>query len=164
MSPHPSSIYYTYPHPPPPLEPSDSTSTLTTRASRHGEIQKYHPDDLKGKGEPSYSIEKALKDHNSRSAAQHHRRVMSDGQPAYEMLPTSTSTATATDARRGGGMPRPGMQARSSSYGNAVGAGGKEVRYSEWQGERERERGERERESGGAKGLRKRIGSLRVRD
>lgn len=23
----------------------------------------YHPDDIKGKGEPSYSIEKALKDH-----------------------------------------------------------------------------------------------------
>ncbi|KAL8773253.1 MAG: hypothetical protein Q9194_004397, partial [Teloschistes cf. exilis] len=83
---------------------------------------KYHPDDLKGKGEPSYSIEKALKDHNSRSAAQHHRRVMSDGQPAYEMMPTPI----ATDARRAGGMPRPGMQARSSSYGNAVGGGGKE--------------------------------------
>ena len=26
----------------------------------------YHPDDIKGKGEPSYSIEKALKDHNLR--------------------------------------------------------------------------------------------------
>ena len=26
-------------------------------------FQKYHPDDIKGKGEPSYSIEKALKDH-----------------------------------------------------------------------------------------------------
>ena len=25
----------------------------------------YHPDDLKGKGEPSYSIEKALKDHEA---------------------------------------------------------------------------------------------------
>ena len=26
-------------------------------------MQEYHPDDLKGKGEPSYTIEKALKDH-----------------------------------------------------------------------------------------------------
>jgi hypothetical protein len=26
----------------------------------------YHPDDVKGKGEPSYSIEKALKDHKNR--------------------------------------------------------------------------------------------------
>ena len=26
-------------------------------------VQQYHPDDIKGKGEPSYSIEKALKGH-----------------------------------------------------------------------------------------------------
>jgi hypothetical protein len=26
-------------------------------------IQDYHPDDLKGKGEPSFTIDKALKDH-----------------------------------------------------------------------------------------------------
>jgi len=29
----------------------------------HMHSQKYHPDDIKGKGEPSYSIEKALKEH-----------------------------------------------------------------------------------------------------
>lgn len=61
-------------------------------------------------------------------------------------------------------MPRPGMQARSSSYGNS--GAGQELRYSDWQGEREKERERERRESSGgaAKGLRKRIGSLRVRD
>jgi hypothetical protein len=29
------------------------------------QTQDYHPDDLKGKGEPSYTIEKALKDHKT---------------------------------------------------------------------------------------------------
>lgn len=31
--------------------------------TRADSAQEYHPDDLKGKGEPSYTIEKALKDH-----------------------------------------------------------------------------------------------------
>ncbi|KAL8661602.1 MAG: hypothetical protein Q9202_005430 [Teloschistes flavicans] len=121
---------------------------------------KYLPDDLKGKGEPSYSIEKALKEHK-RGAAQH-RRVMSDGQPAYEMVPTAPSRSGTNEARPD--MPRPGMQARSSSYGNS--GAGQELRYSDWQGEREKERERERRESSGgaAKGLRKRIGSLRVRD
>ena len=37
-------------------------------------VQDYHPDDLKGKGEPSFTIERALKEHNSS-----HRRHVSDG-------------------------------------------------------------------------------------
>jgi hypothetical protein len=44
-------------------------------------IQKYLPDDYKGKGEPSFSIEKALKNHDRNA----HRRVLSDGNSAYEM-------------------------------------------------------------------------------
>ncbi|MCJ1395093.1 hypothetical protein MMC18_007974 [Xylographa bjoerkii] len=40
---------------------------------------KYLPEDLKGKGEPSYSIEKALKDHKK------HRRVVSDGNSGIEL-------------------------------------------------------------------------------
>ncbi|KAL9003929.1 MAG: hypothetical protein Q9188_003223 [Gyalolechia gomerana] len=99
---------------------------------------KYLPEDLKGKGEPSYSIEKALKE--SKQGAHEHRRVMSEGQPAYEMLPTATA--------------RPGMQARSSSYGNHRA----EQRYADWERERPRS------SSGPAKGLRKRIGSLRRKD
>ncbi|MCJ1405330.1 hypothetical protein MMC11_008557 [Xylographa trunciseda] len=40
---------------------------------------KYLPEDLKGKGEPSFSIERALKEH------QKHRRVVSDDNSAIEM-------------------------------------------------------------------------------
>ncbi|KAL8729195.1 MAG: hypothetical protein Q9181_005093 [Wetmoreana brouardii] len=107
---------------------------------------KYLPEDLKGKGEPSYSIEKALKEH--KAGVREHRRVMSDGQPAYEMAPTTRSTRRA----------RPDLQARSSSYGSEQ---QQEQRYSEWEREREEER---PRSSGGVKGLRRRMGSLRVRD
>jgi len=35
----------------------------------------YHPDDIKGKGEPSYSIEKAIKEHKHSN----HRRELSEG-------------------------------------------------------------------------------------
>jgi len=42
--------------------------------------EKYLPEDLKGKGEPSYSIEKALKEHKH-----NHRRIVSDGHSEYEM-------------------------------------------------------------------------------
>ena len=44
-------------------------------------MQKYLPEDIKGKGEPSYSLEKALKEHRISK----HRRVMSDGNEAIEM-------------------------------------------------------------------------------
>ncbi|KAL8935437.1 MAG: hypothetical protein Q9211_004704 [Gyalolechia sp. 1 TL-2023] len=98
----------------------------------------YLPEDLKGKGEPSYSIEKALKE--SKRGARDHRRVMSEGQPAYEMVPTAPA--------------RPALQARSSSYGT----NGKEQRYADWERERPRSL------SGPAKGLRRRIGSLRRKE
>jgi hypothetical protein len=38
----------------------------------------YHPDDIKGKGEPSYSIEKALKEHKISDEGDH-RKEMADG-------------------------------------------------------------------------------------
>ncbi|KAI4119112.1 MAG: hypothetical protein LQ345_000921 [Seirophora villosa] len=107
---------------------------------------KYLPEDLKGKGEPSYSIEKALKD--SKREAREHRRVMSDGPPAYEMVPTAPTSAS-------GGMRRPGMQARSSSYG----AHPEPQRYSDW--EREQRHASA---SGSGNGLRNRIGGLRRKD
>ncbi|KAI9714231.1 MAG: hypothetical protein M1812_006452 [Candelaria pacifica] len=47
---------------------------------------KYLPGDLKGKGEPSYTLEKALKEHKQHG----HRRIMSDGVSGYEMTPRST--------------------------------------------------------------------------
>ncbi|CAO1598229.1 hypothetical protein XANCAGTX0491_001999 [Xanthoria calcicola] len=108
---------------------------------------KYLPEDLKGKGEPSYSIEKALKEH--KQGARDHRRVMSEGQPAYEMVPTAN--------QRTAGRPR--LEARSSSYGNANNTPYQQQRYSDWEREREGPRS-----SGGVGGLRKRIGSLRKKD
>lgn len=42
----------------------------------------YHPEDYKGKSEPSFMIEKNLKE---RSQINSHRRIMSDGNAAYEM-------------------------------------------------------------------------------
>ncbi|KAL9013363.1 MAG: hypothetical protein Q9173_001935 [Seirophora scorigena] len=106
---------------------------------------KYLPEDLKGKGEPSYSIEKALND--SKREAREHRRVMSDGRPAYEMVPTAPTSAS--------GMRRPGMEARASSYG----AHQEPQRYSDW------EREQRHRSaSGSGNGLRNRIGGLRRKD
>ncbi|KAH9220582.1 hypothetical protein DL95DRAFT_383074 [Leptodontidium sp. 2 PMI_412] len=44
---------------------------------------KYHPEDLKGKGEPSYSIEKALKDHKEETA----RNGLPPDSRSYEMQP-----------------------------------------------------------------------------
>ncbi|KAL8682091.1 MAG: hypothetical protein Q9224_006806, partial [Gallowayella concinna] len=111
---------------------------------------KYLPEDLKGKGEPSYSIEKALKEHKHN--AKDHRRVMSEGQPAYEMVPQTPRMEQ-----------RPGLQARSSSYGNSNAKAGVEgqQRYSEWEREREMQRNG---SGSGSAGLRKRFGSLRRKD
>ncbi|KAL9610199.1 MAG: hypothetical protein Q9167_005076 [Letrouitia subvulpina] len=97
----------------------------------------YLPSDLKGKGEPSYSLERSLKDHK---AGIDHRRVASDGQPVFEMSPTTSS--------------RPSLQhnQRSSSFGTYDEG---QQRYAEWESERRRE-------SAGGKGLRKRFGSLKV--
>jgi len=67
----------------------------------------YHPDDLKGKGEPSYSIEKALKDHKR---AGDHRRVFSEG-----------------------GIEMSSRPHRSSSL--HVAGSGNEPRYSQWEGD-----------------------------
>ncbi|KAL8671660.1 MAG: hypothetical protein Q9168_003840 [Polycauliona sp. 1 TL-2023] len=121
---------------------------------------KYLPEDLKGKGEPSYSIEKALKEHKQHGAREH-RRVMSEGQPAYEMVPQTSNRQRTSGAR-------PGMETRSSSYGNATGQQQQQQqRYSDWERERERER-ERPRRSsgggagGGGSGLRKRIDGLKL--
>ncbi|KAI9732439.1 MAG: hypothetical protein M1834_001647 [Cirrosporium novae-zelandiae] len=51
----------------------------------------YHPDDIKGKGEPSYTIEKALKEHKS------HRRYLSEGGATMEMTPSSRPRSVSTN-------------------------------------------------------------------
>lgn len=68
--------------------------------------KKYLPEDLKGKGEPSYSIEKALKEHKIR------RRTISDGNSGIEM------TAS---------RPRP------SSSGSTTRPPGEGQRYVDWE-------------------------------
>ncbi|KAL9126222.1 MAG: hypothetical protein Q9217_004702, partial [Psora testacea] len=102
----------------------------------------YHPDDHKGKGEPSYSIERALKSHKAS-----HKRNISEGNAhgGIEMMPSPTSPS------------RPGLLHRPSSADD-VGTGpvGEGQRYSDWEGSLKRN------ESGAGK-LRKRIGSLRIR-
>lgn len=51
--------------------------------------QKYLPEDLKGKGEPSYSIEKALKDHEESKA----RNGLATDSHSYEMQPRQRPAA-----------------------------------------------------------------------
>ncbi|KAL9101564.1 MAG: hypothetical protein Q9163_003193 [Psora crenata] len=102
----------------------------------------YHPDDLKGKGEPSYSIERALKSHKSS-----HRRNVSDGNATggIEMMANPRSAN------------RPGMQHRPSSASDVgVKAADEGQGYSNWEGGLSRS------QSAAGK-LRKRIGSLRIR-
>lgn len=100
-------------------------------------MQEYHPDDLKGKGEPSYSLELALKQRKRDG----HRRVISDGNPAYEMT---------TRARP------------SSSSGQDVGGStGTPAPYQDWQSD-VRRRNTTGRSVG--QGLKSKLGSLRRRN
>ena len=54
--------------------------------------QDYHPEDMKGKGEPAYSLEKALKQHEpEHGEASHQRHVaMSDEVDGHEMTRSSS--------------------------------------------------------------------------
>ena len=56
-----------------------SEDRLYANARKADSSQKYLPEDLKGKGEPSYSIEKALKEQKQ------HRRGLSEGENGIEM-------------------------------------------------------------------------------
>lgn len=94
-------------------------------------IKEYLPEDLKGKGEPSYSIEKALKQHKIR------RRTVSDNNSGIEM------TAT---------RPRP------ASSGSSIRPPVESQRYADW--EEALRSSAAGGESGGGV-LRKRFGSLR---
>lgn len=98
----------------------------------------YHPNDIKGKGEPSYSIELALK---QAGRDDHHRRIVSEGDATYEL---------ATRARP------------ASSHGrDGVGAVGTPAPHEDWQGDLRRSHttGRRVR-----LGLTKPFGSLRRRN
>ena len=118
----------------------------TDRTTGLTEKQKYLPEDLKGKGEPSYSLEKALKEHKLSK----HRRVMSDGSEAIEMTsPTSPQTPRSPyrDSRR----------PRSSSSSSGTGPRSPDQTYAEW--ENGLHRGSPGSRIGGS--MRRRFGSLR---
>ena len=77
--------------------------------------QEYHPDDIKGKGEPSYSIEKALKEHKmygdkgkSDGIELQDRRVTSVGPNSHAEIPTTRNEAVAASGiMRSGSIKRP---------------------------------------------------------
>lgn len=76
-------------------------------------MQQYVPEDLKGKGEPSYTIEKALKEQKQ------HRRMMSDGNSGIEMTsrPTSSDGATHSTGYRDSEEASEGGPQRSNTTG-----------------------------------------------
>jgi hypothetical protein len=69
--------------------------------------QEYHPDDLKGKGEPSYSIEKALKDH---------KRI---GDTGTEMTTRRSRTRSLDHAEAPGIVPSQQYDAEASGIGRS---------------------------------------------
>lgn len=84
----------------------------------------YKDDDIKGKGEPSYTVEKALKDHKSRGKNAHEnegfelkprRRTRSVEEPTY-----GTSTSSSQDVRRRGSASKQteGLRARIDTLRN----------------------------------------------
>ncbi|KAI0849602.1 hypothetical protein F5Y00DRAFT_235212 [Daldinia vernicosa] len=75
---------------------------------------KYHPDDLKGKGEPAYTMEENLK-------RKKHLQRKSLGQPgsAFEMQPTGRSTAMAGKGGDATAVVRP--RSASASFESAAG-------------------------------------------
>ncbi|KAI9828910.1 MAG: hypothetical protein M1826_005833 [Phylliscum demangeonii] len=94
------------------------------RSSTKHHWQEYHANDIKGKGEPSYSLELALKQHREHD----HRRVFSDGGVGYEMTSgTRRSTGFGPDDARGAGLSQEheGCLRRSNTTGRTVRPGWK---------------------------------------
>ena len=97
---------------------------------------KYLPEDLKGKGEPSYSLEKALKEHKA------HGTKMSEGNPQ------NIEMTTPAQQRR----PVSTESSPMAAGGNAAG----EQNYADWEGDLKRS-------GSGAETLRKRFGSMKIK-
>jgi len=80
--------------------------------------QEYHPDDIKGKGEPSYSIDKALKEHKM-----YGNKGKSDGIELQDRRVTSVGTNWHAEGRSGneavaaGGINSSGSNKRPSFGG-----------------------------------------------
>lgn len=99
--------------------------------------QKYLPEDLKGKGEPSFSIERALKEGERID----HGRNVSEGNNSYEMQPS-------TRERSASGSHAMGPNRPSSSA----------LKYADFEGEMRRSHSTGRRVG---EGLKRRFGSLR---
>jgi len=86
--------------------------------------KKYLPEDYKGKGEPSFSVEKALKDHKG-----NHRRILAEDN-SYEMQPqsgpSSSRQRSASGSHHGNDInysPSEDQVRRSNTTGRRVGEG-----------------------------------------
>jgi hypothetical protein len=113
-------------------------------------LQTYLPDDLKGKGEPSFRIEKALKDHEANA----HRRVTSDGASAYEMQ-TPKSKPPPPSRQHSADSPRSAKSPASAGPSEATGSS---LKYAQFENEMRRSN-TTGRQVGAA--LKRRLGSLR---
>lgn len=109
-------------------------------------IQNYLPDDIKGKGEPSYSLEKALNAHSHS-----HRRVVSESHKDLGLPPSARSSRYRDDAAgettdiemlESPNMPAPHARQRRHSGSSAATASttatgaalpGGQQRYAEWE-------------------------------
>lgn len=114
--------------------------------------QQYHPDDLKGKGEPSYTIEKSLKDHKQqqRSRGYSHgsaypsyskegggmiemqkpRTTLMSNNPFLDTIASSNSTSAAGLMGDGGEKKEGNTRVRQRSVSNAAATGAATGAYS----------------------------------
>lgn len=109
-------------------------------------LQKYHPNDLKGKGEPSFTVEKALKDHKHNT----HRRIMSDGDSGYELQVRSRPIDPRQRSASGSGADVANAGTSSSSAAKTAG------NYADFESGMRRSNSHKIGE-----GLKKRFGSIR---
>ncbi|KAK8064925.1 hypothetical protein PG994_007563 [Apiospora phragmitis] len=115
--------------------------------SRRYDDVEYHPDDLKGKGEPSYTLERAFKQHGESASAD-------AGPGMYEMQPRGMSKSS--PPKEGDVMVR--QRSRSSSFGEGPSGSGTRATSSD------SPFGSSSSSSPGKRlstGLKKRIGSIR---
>jgi hypothetical protein len=103
----------------------------------------YHPDDIKGKGEPSYSIEKALKDHKTDNA---------DGSGKGHGKSASQEIELISRPKQSGDQAQTSGSADQFDRDNSMWADGEERMHRSASGKEKRL-------SGG--GLKKRFGSLK---
>lgn len=111
-------------------------------------LKKYLPEDYKGKGEPSFSIDRAIKDHDGKS----HRHSVSENTNSYEMHSRSR--------RATGSRQRSVSNGGSSSLQVPRERAGNEMRYSQYENDLRRSHSTGTRERVGDV-LKRRLGGLR---